>query len=85
MTAYLLHQAGFSVRLFEANPTVKRKICGEFLRFEGVTILGQAGLSALLEGDGGLPGNGVKIVSNTHGVIGAIFRKSNATSPVATA
>ena len=73
LTAYLLHQAGFSVRLFEANPTVKRKICGEFLCFEGVTILGQAGLSALLEGDGALPGNGVKIVSNTHGVIKSDF------------
>lgn len=57
-------QHGLRVTLFEAEPTIKRKVCGEFLCYEGVHVLNQAGLEDLVDQHQYLPGMGASITTN---------------------
>lgn len=73
IASYMLSSAGFRVLLIDAQTTRSRKVCGEFLCFEGVNILRRIGLLHVVKSNGFHKGLGAKIVTNGGVIVTGLF------------
>ncbi|MBC7174482.1 MAG: NAD(P)/FAD-dependent oxidoreductase [Polyangiaceae bacterium] len=70
LSAHLLAQQGRRVLVLEAEPAVRRKVCGEYLCPKGVELLDDLGLSGIAPSR---PITGMRIVSPAGRIVEASF------------
>ena len=72
--SYKMAKKGLKVLLVDASPTIKRKVCGEYLCPSGYQVLSEEGWGPTLD-EMFLPINGMKIVSPEGTVLNTVFPK----------